>query len=440
MWNFLKNLFRTSPTYTLGAHESPVDIRNISTASFQTPVTLPDVYETVMPFVEQQGNKPKCVASGISKVGELYLKEHGIAVDLSDDDLYAECKKIDGIPDIDGTFPSIGAKVACNSGIASVEAFKTGNEALIAKSRAQYKLGGYAFPPVDFESICQAIYQNKAIVAAFEVDTNWFIGIITKILKSIGRHLVVLHGFKRNAGILIGQNSWGVEWIGRIAGMVNTNVKPGHFEMLWSDYADNIFDIIAFADIPLELLENAKKQNYYFVNTLRKGSRGYEVQKLQERLEITADGIFGDGTKREVMRYQKANGLLVDGIVGPKMRESLNGKVSKLDLWCEAIKRMEGAKPERNNPGNLRYRGQQYAVNDRGFCKFDTYEHGYSALRNLIIRACTGQISLYNPNGNLYQFYAVYAPDSDGNDSRHYAEFVAKFIGMSPETIIKDLL
>jgi hypothetical protein len=440
MWNFLRNLFHPGPKYTLGAEESPIDIRNISIASFQAPVVLPDIYETDMPPVEDQKNKPKCVPAGISKVAELYFKQHGIIVDLSDDDLYAECKKIDGIPDIAGTYPTIGAKIACNTGIASVDAFNTGNLETINASRLTHKMGGYAFVPADYESICQAIYQNKAITASFGVDANWFIGFITKILKSIGRHYVVLHGFRKIPGIIIGQNSWGISWIGRIAGIINSNTKAGHFEMLWSDYADNIFDIIAFTDIPQEILDNAKKQPYYFVNTLRKGSRGYEVQKLQERLNIKADGIFGDGTKQAVMIYQSAHSLIVDGIVGPKMRESLNGKTSKLDLWCAAIKQMEGAKPERNNPGNLRFRNQQYAVNDKGFCKFDTYEHGYTALRNLIIKACTGQSSLYNSNGDLYQFYAVYAPDSDGNNSRHYAEFVAQYLNISPDTKIKYLI
>lgn len=115
--------------------------------------------------------------------------------------------------------------------------------------------------------------------------------------------------------------------------------------------------------------------------------------------------------------------------------------VNKLDLWCAAAKQMEGALPYRNNPGNLRYRGQMFAVDDKGFCKFDTYAHGYQALRNLFIRACTGKsFPLYNPNGNLYDFYNVYAPASDGNNPKHYAEFVAKYIGVDPSIVIKNLI
>ncbi|NLN42198.1 MAG: hypothetical protein GX160_09510, partial [Clostridiales bacterium] len=57
--------------------------------------------------------------------------------------------------------------------------------------------------------------------------------------------------------------------------------------------------------------------------TLRQGSRGSQVKILQERLNSlgynagTADGIFGSKTKAAVMAFQRANGLVVDGIVGP---------------------------------------------------------------------------------------------------------------------------
>ena len=93
MINFLKillNLFSRTPTYSLGAEESPFDVRNISLAQIQKPVELPPEYETEMPFVENQGSKPKCVASAISKVKELYLKEKGKELDLSDIEHFGE--------------------------------------------------------------------------------------------------------------------------------------------------------------------------------------------------------------------------------------------------------------------------------------------------------------------------------------------------------------
>ena len=50
---------------------------------------------------------------------------------------------------------------------------------------------------------------------------------------------------------------------------------------------------------------------------LKNGSRGNDVKMLQEFLETAADGIFGNGTEVLVKKYQKNNGLSVDGMVGP---------------------------------------------------------------------------------------------------------------------------
>ena len=49
---------------------------------------------------------------------------------------------------------------------------------------------------------------------------------------------------------------------------------------------------------------------------IKKGSRGPKVKKIQLKLGITADGIFGPGTEAKVKEWQRANGLLADGLVG----------------------------------------------------------------------------------------------------------------------------
>lgn len=50
---------------------------------------------------------------------------------------------------------------------------------------------------------------------------------------------------------------------------------------------------------------------------LRKGLRGEPVRRLQARLGVDADGIFGPGTEKALRDYQQSNGLSVDGIAGP---------------------------------------------------------------------------------------------------------------------------
>jgi len=60
--------------------------------------------------------------------------------------------------------------------------------------------------------------------------------------------------------------------------------------------------------------------------TIRVGSRGPLVAEVQEKLDISpADGIFGPGTARIVKEWQSSQGLVADGIVGPKTLGKLLG-------------------------------------------------------------------------------------------------------------------
>ena len=56
---------------------------------------------------------------------------------------------------------------------------------------------------------------------------------------------------------------------------------------------------------------------------VRRGSRGEWVEKLQEALGITVDGIFGSGTEDAVKAYQREAGLTDDGVAGRKTYQSL---------------------------------------------------------------------------------------------------------------------
>ncbi len=63
---------------------------------------------------------------------------------------------------------------------------------------------------------------------------------------------------------------------------------------------------------------------------IRYGASGDDVKELQRQLNangfsLTVDGIWGDQTEAAVRKYQKQNGLSVDGIVGEKTWGSLLG-------------------------------------------------------------------------------------------------------------------
>ena len=56
---------------------------------------------------------------------------------------------------------------------------------------------------------------------------------------------------------------------------------------------------------------------------LKKGSTGSQVKDLQEFLGIPEDGDFGQGTEQAVIKWQRLNGLVADGIVGSKTWDAM---------------------------------------------------------------------------------------------------------------------
>lgn len=62
------------------------------------------------------------------------------------------------------------------------------------------------------------------------------------------------------------------------------------------------------------------------METIKKGSKGYNVKLVQAALNITQDGIFGEQTDAAVRAFQREHGLVVDGIVGDKTWTALNIK------------------------------------------------------------------------------------------------------------------
>ena len=78
-------------------------------------------------------------------------------------------------------------------------------------------------------------------------------------------------------------------------------------------------------------------------DVLQKGCQGEEVKKLQEDLialgyscgKAGADGSFGDDTHNAVVAFQRACGLVQDGIVGTDTRKALG--VASVQAWMNRL-------------------------------------------------------------------------------------------------------
>jgi len=78
---------------------------------------------------------------------------------------------------------------------------------------------------------------------------------------------------------------------------------------------------------------NSQKLTYNLgITTLKLGSKGDAVKELQRflndtmKLKIKVDGILGKNTIAIIKKWQKARGLVADGLVGTKTKAIMNGE------------------------------------------------------------------------------------------------------------------
>jgi resuscitation-promoting factor RpfB len=99
---------------------------------------------------------------------------------------------------------------------------------------------------------------------------------------------------------------------------------------------------------------------------LRHGDRGRAVKRLQRRLRLTADGVFGRLTERAVKSFQRSRGLEPDGVVGPLTRNALGlapfsrssvNRVRLPRIMRQIAKCESGGNPRAVSPDG-RYRGK----------------------------------------------------------------------------------
>lgn len=77
------------------------------------------------------------------------------------------------------------------------------------------------------------------------------------------------------------------------------------------------------------------------MTTVKSGSRGADVVKLQKKLHLYPDGVFGPITLEAVKDFQRQNGLAADGVVGPRtwaaLGETANPhRITEIIVHCTA--------------------------------------------------------------------------------------------------------
>lgn len=343
MFEFLKTLFSSEEKKGLGALVDPIDSRDIFVSGFQKPVELSYEYETSIFMIPVQNQKAhgSCVGQAEGTVDACFDYRENANADVSRRYIYAMCKKEDGIPEVQGTYPRIAASILSKKGATTSKMVPDNNDLpyneYLAVHDTQEILAdakkrrlNYARVDLTLEALKQAIFQNKLVTVTLYVDWKaWKEGRITRPRIIAGAHRVTLYGWKGDN--LKFRNSWGESW-----GFGGNGVFD------YDDYKDYLIDALCYTDIPNEILEKAKSQDYIFTKTLRFGDSGYDVKKLQERLSVMpADGFFGSYTRKKVIEFQASNGLMPDGIAGPKTLQKLNQKDVVMTALERAIMKQE---------------------------------------------------------------------------------------------------
>ncbi|MEM7553155.1 MAG: peptidoglycan-binding protein [Cyanobacteria bacterium P01_A01_bin.84] len=128
--------------------------------------------------------------------------------------------------------------------------------------------------------------------------------------------------------------------------------------------------------------------------TLKKGSTGYNVRTIQTALKskgyfprsVSATGYYGSITRRAVMNFQRANGLRVDGIAGPRTLRVMGyggtgGSISSADNFHGATGVVVASRLNIRSGPSTRYgvvgsltRGQRVSLSDErnGWYKLKT--------------------------------------------------------------------
>jgi hypothetical protein len=198
--------------------KDPIDRRDRNIRRLAPPrLALPDSYTVYADsIIYDQGQTPECVAyaSAGVKTDEEFL-EWGKRYQFDADWLYSECKKIDGIPDQEGTYPRIACQIMQKEGM---KLANTSSGCIFCKTTVvptpDIKWSISAYYRIDVtntdDDIKQVVYQFGDVLSASNWYSNWSdkFGTFPEPNGDIsGGHCYRITGWGPNGWIIT--NSWG---------------------------------------------------------------------------------------------------------------------------------------------------------------------------------------------------------------------------------------
>lgn len=208
--------------YALGCRPDPRDDRDhLLTAA---PVgDLPEAHSwrDILPPVRNQLNEGICVGFSTAAMLEAFEAKSGRQTVLSPRYLYFLCKRLDGAPGEQGTYPRIAMKVANDMGTVQERLLpyrpnQQVDPALVdalAPEAAPYRTQSYARIR-NVEDLEAALYHNGPVVAGVTVYRAWYSvgadGIVPMDRTNpLGGHAILIVGYNRATRLLEFRNSWG---------------------------------------------------------------------------------------------------------------------------------------------------------------------------------------------------------------------------------------
>lgn len=238
--------------HKLGCRPDPQDLRDLPMSLVLPVIKLPRKidYTLKMTPVRDQGAEGTCVAFA-SVVGVKEYQdtlEYRKCLELSPRFIYSLCKKNDGAPDEEGTYPRVAMKMLVKYGVCP-ESFwpyfphQTDRPEKNATTNAKkYRIKAYARISNTLE-MKRSLNINGPFLAGVEVFASWFnkksesTGLIPMPKRNeelMGGHAICIVGYDDSKKVFKFKNSWSAEWADKGYGYLPYAYLENYCSDAWS--------------------------------------------------------------------------------------------------------------------------------------------------------------------------------------------------------------